>query len=534
MMIMCNGASGNECEVGGLKCKEGMGGGGAGGSVFIISKKINSILNVEVKGGKGADISSNDSNLFGPGGGGSGGVLITSENSLPTNLILNKVGGVSGTNIILNNPHGAATGNNGIILFNQTIQNATNPFFYINKKVGINFADTGCSSLKLNAFPINLMDELYNYTWSFSDGSMIAGQHVVYTFPSQGDQPVKISYTDSLGCISSLDTFVTLKNFNLKMDSTKLKCAQTPIQVSLLSNSNTIAWTPGLLFSDSTIANPIYQDVVSRYVFAKASFEGGCILMDSLKIDIIPPTLFTINGNLSICKGDSAILMANGADLYEWSPPGTLSNIDNSFTKAAPSDTTTYSVFLTNNTCSDTATLHTTVFVNPSATLKIKKSNDINCTQTSAILSATGASEYTWLPANEIEILNFATVRVYPTSNTIYKAIGPNMNGCTGKDSIQVEVMTSPFDFFLPNAFTPNNDGLNDCFRVKYIPSVISFELNIYNRYAQLIFKTNDYHQCWDGRYHSINQPSGSYLYILKANTTCGTIERKGFVELIR
>ncbi len=534
MKIECNGVSGNECQVGGKKCIEGMGGGGAGGSVFLISKKINSKLNIEAKGGKGADISFNNIDLYGPGGGGGGGALLISENSLQTNLEIDIEGGVFGTNVMLNDPHGAENGKNGIIQFNQQIQKSFQPFYINQKDISINYFDTGCTDLALKASAIDIMDTLINYTWSFSDGYTASGQNVIHTFSNSGNYSVKLSYSDLSGCLFSFDTFAIVKSFNLIVEPDKSKCKKTPIQVNLSTNSYAVNWSPGYLFSDSTIVNPIYQDVVSQYVFASASFAGGCLLKDSMKIDIIPPTIFSINGDTSLCYGDSIILNAAGADTYIWSPAISLSNINNNSTIASPLQTTTYSVFLTNNTCYDTTTLQTTVLVNAAPIIKLKKSNDINCTQTSALLYATGSSSYTWLPANEYEIVNFSTIRVYPFKNTLFHAIGTGLNSCIGRDSIEVFVGFSSYDFYLPNAFTPNNDGLNDYFRVKYIPPIKKFELCIYNRFGQLIFKTNDYRQSWDGRFKSINQPSGSYLYTLKAETSCGFIDRKDFVQLIR
>jgi gliding motility-associated-like protein len=88
---------------------------------------------------------------------------------------------------------------------------------------------------------------------------------------------------------------------------------------------------------------------------------------------------------------------------------------------------------------------------------------------------------------------------------------------------------------FIPNAFTPNNDNLNDCFSVKNWPFVSSFELCIYNRWGQLVFKTNNILECWNGEFKRQPQPTGTYVYTIKTNTsTCGDIVNKGTVTIIR
>jgi gliding motility-associated-like protein len=86
----------------------------------------------------------------------------------------------------------------------------------------------------------------------------------------------------------------------------------------------------------------------------------------------------------------------------------------------------------------------------------------------------------------------------------------------------------------MPNAFTPNNDGRNDCFGLKYWGGVIGLEFNIYNRWGEVIFRSNNTSACWDGSYKGISQPSGTYVYQIKARTACGEVYRKGTVVLVR
>lgn len=88
---------------------------------------------------------------------------------------------------------------------------------------------------------------------------------------------------------------------------------------------------------------------------------------------------------------------------------------------------------------------------------------------------------------------------------------------------------------FIPNAFTPNKDNINDCFGVKNWPATSSYELTIYNRWGQLVFKTTNASECWNGDFQGQPQSTGTYVYIIKANTSlCGQITKKGTVTLIR
>lgn len=86
----------------------------------------------------------------------------------------------------------------------------------------------------------------------------------------------------------------------------------------------------------------------------------------------------------------------------------------------------------------------------------------------------------------------------------------------------------------VPNAFTPNYDGLNDCYGVSRWPFASSFEMNIYNRWGELIFRTTDIHACWDGKLKGKDQPVGAYVYWIRATTNCGPTFIKGTFLLIR
>jgi gliding motility-associated-like protein len=68
---------------------------------------------------------------------------------------------------------------------------------------------------------------------------------------------------------------------------------------------------------------------------------------------------------------------------------------------------------------------------------------------------------------------------------------------------------------FVPNAFSPNKDGVNDLFRAKVNDDVSGFRMAIYGRWGQLIFETFDSDRGWDGKQRGVDQPTGSYLYVI-------------------
>ena len=87
----------------------------------------------------------------------------------------------------------------------------------------------------------------------------------------------------------------------------------------------------------------------------------------------------------------------------------------------------------------------------------------------------------------------------------------------------------------MPNAFTPNNDGKNDCYRIKYWGTITKLEFSIYNRWGERVFYTTDPNGCWDGTISGVQQDPAVFIYMIKAKTTCQPeVFRKGTFVLIR
>ncbi|MEM0998384.1 MAG: gliding motility-associated C-terminal domain-containing protein [Bacteroidota bacterium] len=87
---------------------------------------------------------------------------------------------------------------------------------------------------------------------------------------------------------------------------------------------------------------------------------------------------------------------------------------------------------------------------------------------------------------------------------------------------------------FIPNAFTPNGDGVNDYF---YIPeaNLTSFNFSVFDRWGNEVFKTNNANFRWDGRSKGNGVPSGIYVFVLDArNTNNDRVKRSGTISVVR
>jgi gliding motility-associated-like protein len=151
------------------------------------------------------------------------------------------------------------------------------------------------------------------------------------------------------------------------------------------------------------------------------------------------------------------------------------------------------------------------------------------------ILTAANAPDYKWISGSGLDCDTCRTTLARPVENTIYGVQTLTGKNCKTTDSVTVTV-THDLSFFIPNAFSPDNNGLNDVFRVK-AKGVAGFSLNIYNRVGKLLFTTTDPKQGWDGRYGIDLQPMGTYIYLLRYfyyGEENKWREKRGTITLIR
>lgn len=296
------------------------------------------------------------------------------------------------------------------------------------------------------------------------------------------------------------------------------------------------SWFPAATLNNNLIANPVASPNTSTIYYVTITDANNCEYLDSVKVNVRPDPVFSVSDPGKVCLFDSARLTASGGDLYAWQPANGLSNTNISNPWVTPSATTEYMVTITETTCNQSTTLSTKLTVSPPPTVTAFKSNDIDCSSDRSQLNAVGADQYEWSSATTLSNPGIRNPIATPLSTTGYIVKGTDATGCTGYDTITVKVENiNKGGYLMPNAFTPNNDGLNDCFRIKYWGVINDLEFSIYNRWGERIFFTRDAAQCWDGTYKGVQQDGGVYVYMIKASSICeAQVFRKGTFVLVR
>jgi len=121
------------------------------------------------------------------------------------------------------------------------------------------------------------------------------------------------------------------------------------------------------------------------------------------------------------------------------------------------------------------------------------------------------------------------------TEDTWFELVVQDQFGCKGRDSVFIKLIY-PGNFYVPSAFTPNGDGLNDYFNPTPWGGLAELEyFRVYNRFGQLVFETRDIRQGWDGKFKGVRQDFANYVWVLKGKNRAGVIKiLKGNVVLIR
>ncbi len=252
---------------------------------------------------------------------------------------------------------------------------------------------------------------------------------------------------------------------------------------------------------------------------------NGCKDSSQITINVNPNPIATIDGSANVCEGDLLTLTAAGGSNYIWSTGDSIAVLN-----VYPSDTTDYSVIVTLNGCSDTASISVNLI--PLPIINAFSDTTVFLGQI-ATLTALSSTLFTWSPNENISCLHCTPAIVNPIETTTYCA-STAANGCNNTSCVTVTIDKTCGDLFVPNAFSPNEDGNNDCLKV-YNNCLEEVLFRVYSRWGELIFESNQIDGCWDGSFNGTELNTGVYVYTVKAKLVDGKqVEIKGDVTLFR
>lgn len=373
-----------------------------------------------------------------------------------------------------------------------------------------------------------------NYSWAPAMGLSASNIANPQASPVNTTQYIVTGFT-AAGCRGE-DTVTVSVNPKptVTITADTLICANSSIQLNA-GGGNTYTWAPDATLDNAAVPNPVASPVQRTVYRVLVTGANNCTSTDSVSVGIRPYPEFSVSKDLSICRGSTAMLTARGGDHYQWTTDSTVHSPSAPVTGVSPVVTTNYSVRINESTCHNDTLMNVRVEVNPTPVVTALRLNDINCTVRTAQLEANGADHYSWSPGIYLNDKNRANPVAALDSTTTFVVTGTNQYGCSATDSVVVKVTTEGRGLFLvPNAFTPNGDGLNDCFGISHWGNVQVNNFSIYNRWGECVFKAANADDCWDGTYLGKSQLTGSFAYIIEVSTPCGEVSRRGLVTIIR
>ena len=148
-------------------------------------------------------------------------------------------------------------------------------------------------------------------------------------------------------------------------------------------------------------------------------------------------------------------------------------------------------------------------------------------------LNATSNTEgtFTWDPAEFLSCINCTNPIANPDQEFLYTVYYTDINGCSASDTVRV--FYDPI-LYVPNTFTPDGNEFNSVFKA-IAGNINSFNLNIYNRWGEILFTSNDINIGWDGTYNGSLAQDGTYIWkILITNLSLKEELFVGHINLLR
>lgn len=380
------------------------------------------------------------------------------------------------------------------------------------------------------------------YVWSNLAGATM-GTGNSLTFNYTGDTVVVVTVTDPYGCTSTDSVNIKTFRFEYTIVKPAISCDQDEALVSVIldnpANFN-LEWLPtGSVVTATGSSATIIAERGKEYVLKLTSIDPSCMKLDTFTLDI-PPAIQASLMATPQCEGKEGqvMIVVDQPQNYmiSWLPAA--GNKDKA--NFVYSDGMKIKVYLKDNAtgCTDSFDISPEVYLKPEVALDIVQDTiyEFDTIDIIVIDPVTGHT-YVW---NTSATDTLSGITVVQTESGSYTVTVTDENGCENTATISVDVRElkcEESDFFIPNAFSPNRDNVNDELFVRsvIIDRVTSYEFVVYNRWGQEIFKSMDKFVGWDGTFKGETLSPDAFAYYIKI--TCQNdvrYENAGNISLMK
>ena len=381
------------------------------------------------------------------------------------------------------------------------------------------------------------------YTWYNKTFTQMLGTEQTITFtppPIAGTTyAVKVVPYNGYGCLDTLyaklvDTLTVTANAGRDT----LSCNHKPVPIGAISKPGLVySWSPASGLSNPHVSNPLAApDNTTNYILTTSHDGSGCMDKDTVVVrNSFIDTSLQLTGRAMYCSdsGDSAILRVQPTESIQWFKDDGIINGAHQKDYRVTESGVYYAMLLNNDGCSLPTSKQNIVIDDPRP--------GINYPVQYALIDVPLGLEarqfgdiILWSPGNWLNTPTSYTPTFTGSSEQLYTIEIKTRSGCETVDTQLVKTIKEVV-IFVPNAFTPNSDGLNDLLRPLSIGLKKLHYFRIFNRWGQLLFETQSDGAGWDGRLHGIPEAAQVVVWVIEGIGVDNKIyRRKGTSMLVR
>jgi gliding motility-associated-like protein len=350
-----------------------------------------------------------------------------------------------------------------------------------------------------------------------------------------------VTVTLAPGCVNTDSVIVDVRDFVSFAPLKDTTICRTD-EVTFQPNSDGLyyAWSPANLFTNANIKNATARPTQPSTLFTVVSSIGKCNTSQTVTVRTVPYPVVDAGNPVSVCFRDTTLLTGSGnASSWLWSPARFVGSPQSLTTTVFPLGTSQF-VLRGTDTLGCPKPVFDTVLVTMIPKVNAFAGNDTAVVVNEPLqLNATGATFYQWsIETSNLSNSNIANpiaLFTNPAEKITYYLRATTPEGCFGLDTINIRVFKTVPTIFVPTAFTPDGNRLNDMF----IPIAVGITkldyFRVFNRWGNEVFATTTLQKGWDGTYKGIQQAPDTYVWMVSGTDFTGKkVVLKGTVNLIR